>query len=139
MKKNCKRQINKKFRIEKVIKKKGDKLYVKWKGYDSSFNSLIKQAWFHQLQFHCITVSQYFPKPYEPFGRDINVKVNLSNYATKADIKNISHIDMSSFANFCLKTEVYKLDINELVPVPVDLSKLSDAVVKNDVVKSCIW
>ena len=44
MKKNCKRQINKKFRIEKVIKKKGDKLYVKWKGYDSSFNSLIKQA-----------------------------------------------------------------------------------------------
>ena len=83
-------------------------------------------------------MSQYFPKPYEPFGRDINVKVNLSNYATKADIKNISHIDMSSFANFSLKTEVYKLDINELVPVPVDLSKLSDAVVKNDVVKSCI-
>ena len=41
MKKNCKRLINKKFRIEKVIKKKGDKLYVKWKGYDSSFNNWI--------------------------------------------------------------------------------------------------
>ena len=42
-------------------------------------------------------MSQYFPKPYEPFGEDINVKVDLSNYATKADIKNISHVDTSSF------------------------------------------
>ena len=83
-------------------------------------------------------MSQYFPKPYEPFGGDINVKVDLSNYATKADIKNISHVDTSSFAlksNLAsLKTEVDKLDINKLVPVPVDLSKLSD-VVENDVVK----
>ena len=38
-------------------------------------------------------MSQYFPKRYEPFGRDINVKVDLSNYATKADIENISHVD----------------------------------------------
>ena len=83
-------------------------------------------------------MSQYFPNPYEPFRGDINVKVNLSNYTTKADIKNISHVDTSSFAlktNLAsLKTEVDKLDINKLVPVPVDLSKLSDAV-KNDVVK----
>ena len=43
-------------------------------------------------------MSQYFQKPYEPFGGDINVKVDLSNYATKADIKNISHVDTSSFA-----------------------------------------
>ena len=43
-------------------------------------------------------MSQNFPKPYEPFGGDINVKVNLSNYATKADIKNITHIGTSSFA-----------------------------------------
>ena len=42
-------------------------------------------------------MSQYFPKPYEPFGGDINVKVDLSNYATKTDIKNISHVDTSSF------------------------------------------
>ena len=87
-------------------------------------------------------MSQYFPKPYEPFGGDINVKVDLSNYATKADIKNISHVDTSSFAlktNLAsLKTEVDKLDINKLVLVPADLSKLSD-VVKNDVVKkNCI-
>ena len=73
-------------------------------------------------------MSQYFPKPYEPFGGDINVKVDLSNYATKTDIKNISHIDTSSFtlkSNLAsLKTELDKLDINKLVPVPLDLSKL---------------
>ena len=83
-------------------------------------------------------MSQYFPKPYEPFTGNINVKVDLSNYATKADIKNISHVDTSCFAlktNLAsLKTEVDKLDIDKLVPVPTDLSKLSD-VVKNDVVK----
>ena len=83
-------------------------------------------------------LSHYFPKPYEPFGGDINVKVDLSNYATKTDIKNISHADTSSFAlktNLgSLKTEVDKLDIDKLAPVPLDLSKLSD-VVKNDVVK----
>ena len=83
-------------------------------------------------------MSQCFPKPYEPFGGDINVKVDLSNYATKTDITNISHVDTSSFAlktNLAsLKTEVDKWDIDKLVPVPVDLSKLSD-VVKNDVVK----
>ena len=43
-------------------------------------------------------MSQYFPKPYESFGGDINVKVDLSNYATKADIKNISHVHALSFA-----------------------------------------
>ena len=83
-------------------------------------------------------MSQYFTKPYEPSGGDINVNVDLPNYATKTDIKNISHVDTSSFAlkpNLAgLKTEVDKLDIGKLVPVPVDLSKLSD-VVKNDVVK----
>ena len=83
-------------------------------------------------------MSQYFPKPYEPFGGDINVKVDLSNYATKTDIKNISHVDTSSFALKIhlanLKTEVDKLDINKLASVPVDLSKVSD-VVKNDVIK----
>ena len=87
-------------------------------------------------------MSQYFPKPYEPFDGDINVKVDLSNYATKTDIKNISHIDTSSFAlksNLAsLKTEVDKLDIDKLVPVPVDLSKLSD-VVKNDVNKKTVY
>ena len=90
------------------------------------------------MKFSFIKTSQYFPKPYEPFDGDINVKVDLSNYATKTDIKNISHIDTSSFAlkpNLAsLKTKVDKLDINKLLPVPVNLSKLND-VVKNDVVK----
>ena len=85
---------------------------------------------------------QYFWKPYEPFGGDINVRVDLSNYATKTNIKNILHIDTSSFAlksNLAsLKTEVDKLDIDKLVPVPVDLSKLSD-VVKNDLVKKTVY
>ena len=83
-------------------------------------------------------MSQYFRKPYEAFSGDINVKVDLSNYATKADIKNISHVDTSSFAlntNLAnLKTEVDELDIDKLVPIPDDLSKLSN-VVKNDDIK----
>ena len=87
-------------------------------------------------------MSQYFPKSYEPFGGDINVKIDLSDYATKADIKNISHVDTSSFAlktNLAnLKTEVDKLDIDKLVPAPVDLSKLSD-MIKNDVVKKDVY
>ena len=63
----------------------------------------------------------------QSFGKNIKVKVDLSNYATKAEIKNISNVDTSSFelkiifAN--LKTEVNKLDIDKLVPVPNDLSK----------------
>ena len=88
-------------------------------------------------------MSQYFPKPYEPFVGDINVKVDWSNYAAKTDTKNISHVDTSSFAlksNLAtLKTEADKLDIdklkishynfsslkNKLLLVPVDLrSKL---------------
>ena len=87
-------------------------------------------------------MSQYCPKPYVPFGGDINVKVDLSNYATKTDIKNVSHVDTSSFAlksNLAyLKPEVDKLDIDKLVPVPVDLSKLSD-VAKKDVVKKDVY
>ena len=83
-------------------------------------------------------MSKYFPKRCEPFGRDINVKVDLSNYATKTDLKNVSYVGVSSFAlksNFAgLKTEVDKIDADKLKTVPVDLAKLSN-VVKNDVVK----
>ena len=87
-------------------------------------------------------MSQYFPKPYEPFGRDINSRVDLSNSARKTDIKNIQHIDTSSFglkSNLAsLKTNVDKLDINKLVPVSVYLNKLSDAV-KYGVVKKTVY
>ena len=94
-------------------------------------------------------MSHYFPKPYESFGRDI-VTVDLCNYATKANIKNSTHVDTSGFAlktnldidklenlpnNLSsLKTKVDKLDIDKLISVPVDLSKLRN-VLKNEVVK----
>ena len=88
-------------------------------------------------------MNQYFPKPYELFPGDVNVKVDLSNYATKAGIKNITHVDTSGLAlktNLAnLKTEVDKLDIDKLLPVPADMSKLSN-VVKNEVFeKNCVW
>ena len=86
--------------------------------------------------------SQYFPKPFRSFGEIISDKVDLSNYTTKTDLKNIAHVDTSSFAlktNLAsLKSEVDKLDIDKLAPVSVDLSKLSD-VVKNDVVKKAVY
>ena len=89
-----------------------------------------------------VQMSQYFSKPYDPFGGDINVKINLSNYATKTDLKNVSRVDVSNFAlksNLAsLKTEVDKLDIDKLGPVPNDLAKLSN-VVKNDVVKKTAY
>ena len=83
-------------------------------------------------------MSQQFPKSFRSFGGNINVKFDLSNYAMKTDLKNATHVDTSSLAlktNLAsLKTEVDKLDIDKLAPVPVDLRKLGD-VVKTDVVK----
>ena len=83
-------------------------------------------------------MSQYFPTPYQHFGGDINVKVDLSNFATKTDPKSVSNLDVSSSApksNLAnLKTKVDKLDIDKLAPVTVALSKLSD-IAKNYVVK----
>ena len=87
-------------------------------------------------------MTQYFPKPYERFGGDINVNVDLSNYATKTDIRNISHVDISSFAlksNLAsLKTEVDKVDIDKLVHVALDLSKLNDVVKNEENKKNCV-
>ena len=84
---------------------------------------------------------QYFSRPYEPFGRDINVKVDLSNYATKADLKNVTGLDTSKLAlksNLAnLTAEVDKIDLDKSNTVPVDLSKLSN-VVNNDVVKKTV-
>ena len=86
-------------------------------------------------------MSQYLPKSFRSFRGNINVKVDLSNYATKTDLKNVTHVDISSFAlktNIAnLKAEVAKLDIDKLASDPVDLSKLSD-VVKNDNVKKSL-
>ena len=84
-------------------------------------------------------MSQYFPKPYEPFGGDINVKVDLSNYATKSDLKNATGIDTSKLAAksdlVSLKAEVDKLDIDKLKSVPTNLSNLKSKVDKLDIGK----
>ena len=77
-------------------------------------------------------MSQYFPKPYRSFGRNINVKVDLYNYATKSGLQNVTQVHTSIFARktnlASLRTEVDNLDIEKLVSVPTDLSKLSDVV-----------
>ena len=78
-------------------------------------------------------MSQYFPKPYEPFMGEINVKVDLSNYTTKDDLKDPTGTDSSNFALksslASLKTELDILDIDKLGPVPIDSSKLSNVVI----------
>ena len=77
-------------------------------------------------------MNQYFPKPYNFFEGNINVKVDLSNYATKTDLKNATGIDTSNFAlksNLAsLKGEVYKIDVDKLKAAPADLSKLNSVV-----------
>ena len=83
-------------------------------------------------------MSIYFRRHYKCFDGDISVKVDLSNYETKIDLKNVSHVDVSSFAlksNLAsLKTDIDRIDADKLKTVPVDLAKLSN-VVKNDVIK----
>ena len=80
---------------------------------------------------------QYFP-PYGSSRNNVKVELDLANYATKDDVKNITHIDVSSFASktnlAALKTEVDKIDVNKLKTTPSELAKLSN-VVKNDAVK----
>ena len=82
-------------------------------------------------------MSQYFP-PYNNSSKNFKVELDLSNYATKTDLKNITHTDVSSFPSktnlAALKTEVDKIDVDKLKTVPDDLAKLSN-VVKNEVVK----
>ena len=82
-------------------------------------------------------MSQYFP-PYRSSSNNVKVELDLSNYATKDDVKNIMPVDVSTYAtktNFAaLKTEVDKIDTDKLKTVPDDLAKLTN-VVKNEVVK----
>ena len=88
-------------------------MYVKWKGYDKSFNTWIDN------------------------------KVDLSNYTIKTDLKNITHVNASSFAlktNLAsLKTEVDNIDIEKVAPVLVDLIKLSYALKNNVAKNNCVW
>ena len=83
-------------------------------------------------------MSQFFPKPFRSFGININVKVDLSSYATNTDVKNVTHVDTSSFALkanlVSLKTEIDKLDIDKLELVPVDSCSWKLMLLKN-----CAW
>ena len=142
----------KEFGVEIVIERKGDKLFVKWKGYDISFNSWIDKK-------NRVQMSECFPEP-KSSGWRVKVEIDFSNYATKSDLKNVAGVDTSTFAKKDdlaslksnpdkldidklknvptnlnnLKSKVDKLDVDKLVPVPVNLSNLND-VVKIDVVK----
>ena len=82
-------------------------------------------------------MTQYYP-PYRNSSNNIKLKLDLVNYATKTDLKNITHVDVSSFASKtnlgALKTEVDKLDTDKLKTTPVDLAELSNFV-ENEVVK----
>ena len=82
-------------------------------------------------------MSQYYP-PYRSSSNNIKVKLDLTNYATKDDVKNITHVDVSSFASktnlAALKTEVDNIDADKLKTTPADLTKLTNAV-EHDVVK----
>ena len=79
----------------------------------------------------------YYP-PYKSSSNNVKVELDLTNYATKTDLKNITHVDVSTYASktnlATLKTEVDKMDVDKLKTTPTDLAKLSN-VVKNDVVK----
>ena len=82
-------------------------------------------------------MSQYYP-PYKSSSNNIKVELDLTNYATKTDLKNVTHVDVSSFASktnlAALKTEVDKIDADKLKTTPVDLAKLTNTV-EHDVVK----
>ena len=135
LEKELQKANQKEFRIEKAIKRKENKLYVNWKGYDNSFNSWIDKKDIVQNE------SQFFLKPYRIFGGNINVKFYLSNYATKLDFKNATGVDTCKLAAksdlASLKVEINKIDADKLKTVPVDLSKLSN-IVNNDVVKKTV-
>ena len=83
----------------------------------------------------------YYP-PYKSSSNNIKVKLDLTNYATKTDLKNITHVDVSRFASktnlAALKTEVDQIDVDKLKITPVDLAKLTNAV-ENDLVKKTVY
>ena len=143
----------KEFRIEKIIKRKGDELYVKLKGYNKSFNSWINK----KISLYKMS---YISEPYTRSKSKIIVKLGFSSYAAKSDLKKVTGVDTSSFNKKAdlaslksdvheldtdkfknvpfnlnsLKNKVDKLDVDKLKPVPTDFKKLSD-VIDTEVVK----
>ena len=81
-----------------------------------------------------------FYPPYKSSSNNIKVELDLTNYATKTDLKNITHVDVSSFASktnlAAVKTEVDKIDVDKLKTIPTDSAKLTNAVEKDLVKKN---
>ena len=81
-------------------------------------------------------------QPYKSSSNNVKVELDLTNYATKNDLKNITHLDVSSFASktnlAALKSEVDKIDVDKLKTAPVDLAKLTNAI-ENDLVKKTVY
>ena len=115
--------------------RKGDKLYNKWKGYDSSFNSGIDNK-------DAIYKRSYYPEPDNHVRNKIKVELNLSNYATKTNVKGATGADTSNLPAkselASLKAEVDKIDMDKLNPAPADLSKLSNVADNDAVKKNCV-
>ena len=120
-----------KFRIEKVIKKKE----INYTSNGKAMTILLITGLIKKTLYK---MSQYFPKPYRSFEGNVKVKLDLSSYATKAELKNATGVNTSKLAAkpdlAGLKAEVDKIDVDKLKTAPVDLSKLSSAL-KNEVVK----
>ena len=117
----------KEFRVEKIFKRESDKLYVKWRDQDNSFNSSINKN---------DIISEYFQKP-KLLQRRVKLQLDLANYATKANLKKVTGVDRSKFAKnvdlTSLKSIVAKLDIDKLKNVPTNLSNLKSKVDKLDI------
>ena len=95
-------------RVEKVIKKKGDKLYVKSKGYDNSFNSWIDKK-------DILYKMSYFPQPYTHSKNKIKAELDFSNYATKSDLKNATGVNRSKFAKKDDLVNLNQILINQIL------------------------
>ena len=113
------------FRIEKIIRRKGDRLSIKWKGYDNSLTvGLIKKIFLYKMS--------YFQTPCPRSKDKIKVEIDFSNYAAQSDLKNGTDVDTSKFAKMNnlanLKSNIDKLDIGKFETALIDLTKLSDAV-----------
>ena len=130
-KKNYKNTNRKEFIAEKVIKRKEDKLYVKWKGYGNSFNSWIDKK-------DIVLMTEYFLEPKSLRGR-VKVELDLPNYVTKADLKNSRGLYTSKFVKKIqlanLKSNIDKLNFEELKNLPTSLSNLTSKLDKLDVDK----
>ena len=132
LKKELQKISQKQFSIEKVIKRKCNNLYVKLKGYNDSFNSWVNKK-------YMIYKVSYFRELHTRSKSKINVELELSNYATKSDLKNETCVDTSNDAEKSalarLKSDLDQLDIDQLEKGPSCLSNLRSKVDKLDIGK----